>query len=289
MLLLICIISFFSALCGQSDVSRVFFKQADGACVFRNVYDPHGYFKAYTVASGLSFYVTGHLASEEIYDYVISLQKRFPELPQIPIIVCKIPSQYFTHCCFVSPSYRAICYFDVTIDDMPLDWGRKFFLGHELGHFAYSATHSFYSYENNKSRWWIGNANWCQGLLFMVGCAIAGACTAQLLLGEDASWWGKKLVGCVVLSGIVRAWGHSISGSCHEEELYCDAFALKTARNDREKKLLLGGAKKHFLGCSSRWGIIKDSWASVVSTSTHPSDTYRIKMLETECSRSCIH
>jgi hypothetical protein len=76
-------------LCGLSlsvdaHISRILLHQWDGSCVYRNVYDPQEQFKD---AGDRRFDIRGFVASEEVHDYVISLQKRFSELPQIPLVI----------------------------------------------------------------------------------------------------------------------------------------------------------------------------------------------------------
>jgi hypothetical protein len=76
-------------LCGLSlsadtHISRILLRQGDSSCVYRNVYDPQEQFKD---AGDRQFDIRGFVASEEVHDYVISLQKHFPELPQIPLVI----------------------------------------------------------------------------------------------------------------------------------------------------------------------------------------------------------
>lgn len=274
---------YFSAIIPQT--STICIKQSNGARVYRTVYDPQGYFK-WHVLTGKEFYITGEAASAEIYAYVISLQKRFSKLPQKPIIVRKIPSTNLTHCCFEGGiEKKSFCYFDVTIDDLSLDIRRKFFLGHELGHLAYANEYDYWVRQNTDSRWCIATAG--QGTLMSLACIdIAGV---ALLLGElyfKNDTMSRSAVSAVgifaAISALFRLWGHSHAQGCHEEELYCDIFALNTACNEAEKRAMIESAREVFCGNNKR------SWIEVLSyvrnkllrASTHPEGAERIALLE---------
>jgi Zn-dependent protease with chaperone function len=166
----------------------------------------------------------------------------------------------------------------VTIDDRPLDICRKFFLGHELGHFAYAKEYRFYSNDNRTSGWFI--RNWSQSGQFY-SLLLADLFAVGLHFAGDNSWLTAGLFSSIALSILFRLWGYSMSGTCHEEELYCDMFSLCTAKSDEERRAMVREARRCF-GGDSKIALVWDTIMSIIVTSTHPSAWWRIRRLEEE-------